>query len=316
MTNNDYVLITGTANLELAQALGKILKKPVLETARRFADGEIRITIPENIRSRRVFIIQPTCPPVNDNLMELLLMIDAARRASAAEITAVIPYFGYSRQDRKEQPRVPVSVALVANLIEYSGASRVVTVDIHSEQEQGFIKTPWDNLYASYSLVPVLKKKFKDNLVIASPDKNGVPRATAYARLLSADGVAIVYKERDIKTENISLALELIGDVKGKEVLLVDDIIDTAGTLVGAVELLQKKGAKSISAAATHGLFSPPALDLINKSSLKEVYITDTVNMDESKRQGKIKVISVAKLLAEAIICIYTGESISKKLFP
>ncbi len=145
MANDDIVLITGTANLELAKAVGKILKKPVLETARRFADGEIRITIPENVRSKRVFIIQPTCPPVNNNLMELLLMIDAARRASAQEITAVIPYFGYSRQDRKEQPRVPVSVALVASLIEYAGASRVVTVDIHSEQEQGFIKIPWDN---------------------------------------------------------------------------------------------------------------------------------------------------------------------------
>ncbi|TSC66764.1 MAG: Uncharacterized protein CEO21_37 [Microgenomates group bacterium Gr01-1014_80] len=319
MTNDDFVLITGTANLMLAKAVGKNLKKEVLETAKRFADGEIRIKIPKTVRGKRVFILQPTCPPVNNNLMELLFMIDAARRASATEITAVIPYFGYSRQDRKEQPRVPISVALVADLIEHSGASRVVTVDIHSEQQQGFIKIPWDNLYASYSLVPVLKRTFtpiKSGLVIASPDKNGVPRATAYARLLNAESVAIVYKERDIKTENVSQALELIGDVKGKEVLLVDDMIDTAGTLVGAVELLQKKGAKSISAAVTHGLFSPPALQRINDSLLKEVYVTDTINIDGQKLAGKIKVVSVAKLLAEAIKCIYTGESISKKLFP
>lgn len=312
MVNDNFVLLTGTANLDLARKVGDILKKSVHQTATRFADGEIRVIIPENIRKRHVFIIQSTSPPVDTNLMELLLMIDAARRASAKEITAVIPYFGYCRQDRKEQPRVPVSAALVADLIAYSGASRIVTVDIHSQQQQGFVKIPWDDLYASYCLVPELKKTFKKNLVVVTPDKGGVLRATAYAKLLNADGVAIVYKERDVKTANISAALDLIGDVKGKEVLLVDDIIDTAGTLIGAVELIHKKGARSISAAVTHGLFSNPAMERINKSILKEVFVTDTV---PQASDGKIKVVPVAKLLAEAIKCIYFGESITKKLY-
>ena len=300
MTNDDFVLLTGTSNLDLAKKVANILDKKVYQTVSRFADGEIRVVIPENIRKRRVFIIQSTCPPVDTNLMELLLMIDAARRASAKEITVIIPYFGYSRQDRKEQPRVPVSAALVADLIEHSGASRIVTVDIHSQQEQGFVKIPWDDLYASYSLVPVLKSKFKNgkNLVIASPDKGGVLRATAYAKLLGAEAVAIVYKERDIKQKNISSSLDLIGDVKDKDVLLVDDMIDTAGTLIGAVEILHKRGAKSISAVATHGLFSPPGMERIKKSVLKQVFVTDTI---PQKSSGKIKVISVAKLLADAI---------------
>lgn len=311
--NNDFVLLTGTANLDLAKKVGAFLGKTVHQTVSRFADGEIRVIIPENIRKRNVFLIAPTCPPVDTNLMELLLIIDAARRASAKEISVVIPYFGYARQDRKEQPRVPLSAALVSDLIEHSGASRIVSVDIHSEQEQGFVKIPWENLYASYSLVPILKKKFGKNLVIASPDKGGVLRATAYARLLNAQSMAIVYKERDVKHKNLSESLDLIGDVKGKEVLLVDDMIDTAGTLIGAVELLIKKGAKSISAVVTHGLFSPPAMERINKSQLSEVFVTDTVPQNPD---GKIKVISIAKLLAEAIKCIYTGESISKKLYP
>lgn len=315
MVEDEYVLITGSANTELAKKVGNILGKKVFETVTRFADGEARVVIPENLRRKKVFIIQSTCPPVDGNLMELLLIIDAARRASAKEITVVIPYFGYSRQDRKEQPRVPVSAALVADLIEHSGASRIVTVDIHSQQEMGFVKIPWDDLYASYSLIPVLKSRFRDskNLVIASPDKGGVLRATAYAELLNADGVAIVYKERDIKSANISAALDLIGDVKDKDVLLVDDMIDTAGTLIGAVELLNKEGSKSISAAVTHGLFSDPGMERVKRSVLKEVFVTDTV---PQKSDGKIQAVSVAKLLAEAIKCIHSGESISKKLYP
>ena len=310
--NNDFVLITGSSNIDLANKVGNLFNKKVYNVISRFADGEIRVIIPENIRKKEVFIIQSTCPPVDSNLMELLLMMDAAKRASAKEISVIIPYFGYSRQDRKEQPRVPVSAALVADLIEHSGASRIVTVDIHSEQEQGFVKIPWDNLYASYSLIPELKKNFGKNLIIASPDKGGVLRATAYAQLLNADGVAIVYKERDVKTTNISASLDLIGDVKGKEVLLVDDIVDTAGTLIGAVELLDKKGAENISAAVTHGLFSSPAMEKIKKSKLKRVFVTDTIPQKNYERK---EIISVATLLSEAIKCIHSGQSISKKLY-
>ncbi|MDP3733307.1 MAG: ribose-phosphate diphosphokinase, partial [Candidatus Daviesbacteria bacterium] len=292
--NNGFVLLTGTANLKLAKDVAKILGKNVDETVTTFADGEKRIIIPENLRKRDVFIIQPTCPPVDSNIMELLLIIDAARRSSASEITAVIPYFGYSRQDRKDRPRVPVSAALVAGLIEYAGADRIVTIDIHSEQEVGFSKIPWDILYASYNLLQVLKKEFKgENLVVASPDKGGVPKATFFADLLDAEGIAIVFKERDVYRENVSETLDMMGDVKGKDVLLVDDMIDTAGTIVGAANLLKKKGAKSISVAATHGIFSPPAMERIDKSSLDKVFITDSVPLKkEILNSSKIKVVS------------------------
>ncbi len=318
MQSNGFVLLTGTANVKLAKDVAKILGKNVDETVTTFADGEKRIIIPENLRKRDVFIIQPTCPPVDSNIMELLLMIDAARRSSASEITAVIPYFGYSRQDRKDRPRVPVSAALVAGLIEYAGADRIVTIDIHSEQEVGFSKIPWDVLYASYNLLQVLKKEFKgENLVVVSPDKGGVPKATFFAELLDADGIAIVFKERDVYRENVSETLDMMGDVKGKDVLLVDDMIDTAGTIVGAANLLKKRGAKSISVAATHGIFSPPAMERIDKSSLDKVFITDSVPLKkEILNSSKVRVVSVSPLLAEAIKFIYNGDSISGKLIP
>jgi len=315
--SNSFVLLTGTANLKLAKDIAKYLKKPIHETVSTFADGEKRIVIPENLRKREVFIIQPTNFPVNDNLMELLLMIDAARRASAIEITAVIPYFSYSRQDRKDRPRVPISASLVAGIIEYAGADRIVTIDLHSEQQQGFIKCPWDNLYGSYSLFPVLRKEFSKDLVVASPDKGGVPKATFYATKLKADGIAIVFKQRDVMQENVSDTLDMIGHVEGKDVLLVDDMIDTAGTICHAANFIKERGAKSVCAAATHGIFSGPAMQRINDSELEKVYITDTVPLNkEVLKNPKIKVISVAKLLAEAIKCIYTGDSISEKLIP
>jgi ribose-phosphate pyrophosphokinase len=209
---NGFILLTGTANLKLAQDIATILGQNVDETVSVFADGEKRIIIPENLRKRKVFIIQPTCPPVDSNIMELLLMIDAAKRSSADEISVVIPYFGYSRQDRKDRARVPVSAALVAGMIEYAGASRILTVDIHSEQEPGFVKIPWDNLYASYSLFPVLKENFKENIVIAAPDKGSVLKAAFYAEYLKADGIAIVFKERDVQQTNESKALDMIGE--------------------------------------------------------------------------------------------------------
>lgn len=316
--NNGFILLTGTANLKLASDVAKILGKSVDETVSVFADGEKRITIPENLRKRDVFIIQPTCPPVDSNIMELFLMIDAAKRSSASEISAIIPYFGYSRQDRKDRPRVPISASIIARLIEYAGADRILTIDIHSEQEPGFVEIPWDNLYSSYSLLPELKKQFNsDNLVIASPDKGGVLKATFYADLLDADGIVIVFKERDVTKKNESKALDMIGDVKGRDVLIVDDMIDTAGTICEAGKLIKERGAKSISVAATHGLFSDPAQERITSSPIEKIFITDSVPLrEEILSNPKIQVVSVAKLLAEAINCIHNGDSISEKLIP
>jgi len=315
--DNGFVLLTGTANLKLAQDIGKILGKEVHETITVFADGEKRIIIPENLRRRDVFIIQPTCPPVDSNLMELFLIIDAAKRSSASEVSAIIPYFGYSRQDRKDRPRVPISASLVARLIEFSGADRILTIDIHSEQEAGFVEIPWDNLFSSYSFLPELKKHFQSNLIIASPDKGGVPKATFYADLLGAEGIATVFKERDVHKQNKSQALGMIGDVKGKDVLIVDDMIDTGGTLCDAAALIKNNGAKSISAASTHGLFSDPAPERIKTAPIDKIFITDSVPIREDLlKNPKVVIISVAKLLAEAINCIYNGDSMSEKLIP
>ena len=315
--DNGFVLLTGTANIKLAQDVAKILGKNVDETVTTFADGEKRVIIPENLRKRNVFIIQSTCPPVDSNIMELFLIIDAAKRSSASEVSAIIPYFGYSRQDRKDRPRVPISASIISRLIEYAGADRIVTVDIHSEQEPGFVEIPWDNLYASYSFLPVLQKTFPKNLIVASPDKGGVLKATFYADLLNAEGIAIVYKERNPQKLNESKALDLIGEVKGKDVLIVDDMIDTAGTLCEAAKLLKDRGAKSVSAAATHGLFSDPAPKRIAEADLERIFITDTVPFrDEMRNNAKVTIVSVAPLLAEAIKCIYNGDSMSEKLIP
>lgn len=315
--SNGFVLLTGTANLKLAKDIGNILGKAVHETVSTFADGEKRIIIPENLRRRDVFIIQPTSPPVDSNMMELLLIIDAAKRSSASEVSVIIPYFGYSRQDRKDRPRVPISASLVARLIEFAGADRIVTVDIHSEQEPGFVEIPWDNLYGSYSMLPQLKKHFKPDLVVASPDKGGVPKATFYAELLNAENIAIVFKERSVSKSNQSAALDMIGNVRNKDVLLVDDMIDTAGTICNAADLIKSRGARKVCAASTHGLFSDPALERIEQSALEQIFITDTVPLrKEVLKNPNFKVISVAPLLAEAIKCIYNGDSMSAKLIP
>lgn len=308
----ESVLLAGRANLPLASQIGKILKEPIHNPISIFSDGEIRVKIEPNLRRRHVFIIQPTSFPVNDHLMELLLMIDASRRASASEIIAVIPYFGYSRQDRKEMPRVPISSSVVARCLEAAGADRIVTVDIHSEQQQGFISGAWDNLYASYALVPAIKAKRLKTAIVVSPDKGGVARATGYSRLLKASGVAIVYKERDLEVNNRSEALEIVGDVKSKDVILVDDIIDTAGTITSASHFLKERGAKKVMVAVTHGLFSGSALERIEKSAIDRVLVTDTVLLPEKvRRHPKIQVVSIAPLLAEVIRRIQTGESIS-----
>lgn len=313
--STDYILLTGRANPKLANDIAKVLKKPVSQPISSFADGEIRIKGIPVLRNKHVFIIQPTAPPVNDNLMELIFMIDAAKRSSAGEITAIIPYFGYSRQDRKEGPRVPISASVVSKMIEKTGANRIFSLDIHTEQAEGFVSIPWDNLYGSYSLLAAIKNEHLKNLVVASPDKGGVPRATGYGRILSADGIAIVYKERDVNMKNVSKILTMIGNVKDKNVLLVDDMIDTAGTIVNAANFLKEKGAKSIRAAATHGLFSGDALDKINQSSIEEIIVTDSVLQREDViRNKKITVVSAAPLLAEAIKRISIGKSLGTGL--
>lgn len=310
---NDYILLTGTANQPLAHAIGKILKKPVDYPISKFSDGETRVKIPHNLRQRCVFIIQPTSPPANEHIMELIFMIDAAKRASAKEITTVIPYYGYSRQDRKEMPRVPISSSVVARMLEASGVDRIVTLDIHSEQSQGFITKPWDNLYGSYALVPAIKKKRLANLVVASPDKGGVVRATAFAGFLNAAGIAIVFKDRDVSVNNRSDALDIIGPIENAHVLLVDDMIDTGGTIANAANLLHQRGARSVRVAVAHGIFSGTALSRIASSVIEEVFVTDTIHLrEEVVKHPKISVVSVAPLLAEGIRRIKSGESLSE----
>lgn len=308
----DSVILTGSSNPLLARAIAKKLRVKIAEPVSYFADGEIRVKIPENLRRKDVIIIQPTQPPA-DHLMELIAMTDAAKRASSSEIIAVIPYFGYSRQDRKDLPRVPITASAVTKILEAVGVNRIVTIDIHSEPQEGFFSGPWDNLYASYCLVPVLKK-YK-NMIVASPDKGGMAKATFFANLLNADGVAIVFKQRDLSRSNYSEALDMIGNVKNKNVLLVDDMIDTAGTICHAAHLLKDRGAKRIIVAATHGIFSPPAIDNIKESPIEEIYITDTLPLsNEVIKNKKITVVSVVKLLSEAIDCLESGRSLSEKL--
>lgn len=312
---NDFILLTGRANPKLARAIAKILKKDVNEPISIFSDGEVRVKISQNMRRRHVFIIQPTSTPANDYLMELIFMIDAVKRSSAREITAIVPYFGYARQDRKEMPRVPISASVVANMIVNAGADRILTIDLHSEQQEGFVRIPWDNLYASFALLPAIKAEKLKNLVVASPDKGGMVRAAGYAKLLNSTGIAIVYKERDVSVNNVSETLAMIGEVEGKNVLLVDDMIDTGGTIINAANYIKKKGAKSVRAAVAHGLFSGQALEKVRASAIDEFIVTDTIaQRPEVLKSRKITIVSVAPLLAEAIKRINTGESISRDL--
>ena len=316
MSNKEeFVILTGRSNPTLAREIGKILDVEVDEPISVFADGEIRVRIKPNLRRRTVFIVQSTSTPVNDHLMELLFMIDAAKRASATEVIAVIPYFGYSRQDRKEMSRVPISSSVVAKMIASVGADRILTLDIHSEQQEGFISKPWDNLFGSFALIPELKKRKLQDVVVAAPDKGGMVRATAYARLLGSDSLALVYKKRDILLNNVSNAFAMIGEVKGKDVIIVDDIIDTAGTIVSSIDYIKKEGARSVRVLSTHGLFSKDALEKVDACAADEFIITDSVShRDVIKKHPRITVVSVAPLIAEAMKRIRTGESISKGL--
>jgi ribose-phosphate pyrophosphokinase len=306
----NFCVFSGRANPELASDIARKLKLKLGKIEiRDFADGEISVQIKENVRGRDVFFIQPICPPCgNKDLMELLVAIDAFRRSSAGEITAVIPYFGYSRQDRKDRPRVAITAKLVANLLEAAGVDRVLCVDLHSDQIQGFFNIPVDNLYSSFVLISAVKKGFKNKLMIISPDVGGTARARAYASRLKVP-LGVIDKRRDPNVPNKAQALHIIGDVKGKQVVIVDDMFDTAGTLVEAVRAIKKAGAKSVSAAAAHGLFSGEAMPRIEKSEIEKVLVTDTVPPRNSSE--KIKTVSVAPLLAEAIKRIHQRRSVS-----
>jgi ribose-phosphate pyrophosphokinase len=273
-----------------------------------FSEGEIKVKIRENVRGKDVFLVQPTAPPVNKSIVELLIMLDAIRRASARRITAVIPYYGYARQDRKDQPRVPITAKLMANLIAGAGADRVLTVDLHAGQIQGFFDIPLDHLFAVNVFVDYFKKKKIEDIVTVSPDVGGIKMARAYAKRMNA-GLAIVDKRRRSDTE--AEVMHILGDVKGKNVVIVDDIVATAGSLVEAVNALRKKGAKQIYAAITHALLCGPAIERIKKSHLKELIVTDTIPTPREKLLPNIKVLSIASLLADAIKRIHNEESIS-----
>lgn len=307
---SEIAVFTGNANPALTQKICKTLRiSPTKVLVGRFSEGEIRVQLQENIRGKDVFIVQPTCSPANDNLMELLILIDAARRASAKRITAVLPYYGYARQDRKDQPRVPITAKLVANIITSAGAHRVLTMDLHANQIQGFFDIPVDHLYAINTLCDYFKHKGLKNIVVVSPDVGGTKMARAYAKRLNA-GLAIVDKRR--ATPEKTEVMHILGRVKGKTAILVDDIVATAGSLVEAIGALEKKGVKESYAAVTHGVLSGPALERVrNCKALKELVITDSIPLKNPKANPKIKVLTVAPLLAEAIYRIHNEESIS-----
>jgi ribose-phosphate pyrophosphokinase len=303
-------LFSGNANRPLAEEIAKTLQLPLGDAdVSRFSDGEVYVQINENVRGQDVFVIQPTCPPVNDHLMELLVMIDAFKRASARRITAVLPYYGYGRQDRKVQPRVPITAKLVADLLTAAGAQRLLAVDLHAGQIQGFFNIPVDHLFAAPPvIIDHLAKKDLNDPVLVSPDAGGVERARALAKRLKA-GLAIIDKRRE--GNNVAQFMHLIGDVKGRDAVIVDDMIDTAGTMIQAVDALRREGAKRVLACAVHGVLSGPAITRIKESILEEVIITNTVPLTPERQLPKIRVLSVAPLLAEAIRRIHDEESVS-----
>ena len=306
---NKLSIFGGNSNVKLLEGICKLLRiKQGSASVGRFTDGEIQIKINENVRGNDVFVVQSTSFPANDNLVELLILIDALKRASADRITAVLPYFGYARQDRKDQPRVPITAKLIANLLSRAGASRVLTVDLHAGQIQGFFDIPLDHLYAINIFVEYFEKKHVENLVVVSPDVGGIKMARAYSKRLKAD-LAIVDKRRinDRQAE----VMNIMGEVSGKNVVIVDDIVATAGSLVEAAVALKNAGAKDIYATITHPVLCGPAVERITASPLKELVVTDTIPIEESKMIGKIKVLSLAPLLASAIKRIHDEESIS-----
>jgi ribose-phosphate pyrophosphokinase len=305
------VLFTGNANPALAQEMARSLGVELGKaTVGRFSDGEVTVELHQNVRARDVFVVQSTCAPTNENLMELLIMVDALKRASARRITAVIPYFGYARQDRRPRSmRVPISAKVVANLLETVGVERVLTMDLHADQIQGFFDIPVDNIYASPVLLSDLKSKAYPDLVVVSPDVGGVVRARALAKQLGSD-LAIIDKRRP--RANVSEVMHVIGEIEGRNCVIMDDMIDTAGTLVKAAEVLKERGAKRVFAYCTHPILSGPAVDRIAGSQLDEVVITNTIPLsDAAKACKKIRQLSVAFLFAETIRRISDGESVT-----
>ena len=303
-------IFSGNSNIALSEKICAKLEIPLGHAKlKTFSDGEIQIEVDDNVRMRDVFLIQSTCAPVNDNLMELLLMIDAVKRSSAMRITAVIPYYGYARQDKKVAPRVPISAKLVADMLTTAGANRVITMDLHAKQIQGFFNIPVDNLFASSVLLEHIRCTFEDqDIVVVSPDAGGVERARAMAKRLSAD-LAIVDKRRNAPNE--ARAMAVIGDVTGKVVVLVDDMVDTAGTLTEAAGALIKAGAKEVHACCSHPVLSGPAIERIEDSALKTLITTDSIPLGKKALCTKIEVLTIADLVAEAIIRSHNGESIT-----
>ncbi len=305
------VLFTGNANQGLAQEiasqLGVDLGKALVG---RFSDGEVRVEVQQNVRARDVFVVQPTCAPTNENLMEMCILVDALKRASARRITAVVPYFGYARQDRRPRStRVPISAKVVANMLQSVGVERLLTMDLHADQIQGFFDIPVDNIYASPVLLSDLKSKNYQNLVVVSPDVGGVVRARALAKQLGCD-LAIIDKRRG--NPNESEVMHVIGDIDGRTCVIMDDMIDTAGTLVAAAEVLKQRGAKRVFAYCTHPVFSGPAIDRIRESQMDEVVVTNTIPLNDRAKDCKnIRQLSVAFLFAETIRRISDGESVT-----
>lgn len=303
-------LFGGTSNPILTYEVCEYLGiEPGKITAKTFSDGETQIEIHENIRGRDVFILQSTCTPVNDNLMQLLIIMDALRRASAKRITAVIPYYGYGRQDRKVKPRVPISAKLVADLITTAGADRVISIDLHAGQIQGYFNIPVDNLFAAPLILKYIRNHFEDGLVIVSPDAGGVERARAFAKRLSAS-LAIIDKRRD--APNIAEAMNIIGEVEGKTAIILDDMVDTAGTLTQGANALKKRGAARIYACCTHPVLTGPSIERIEASPIDHLVVTNTIPLGkEAQDCSKIDLLSVAELLGEAIKRIFNSHSVS-----
>ncbi len=308
--NNRLRLLSGSANTPLAQEVARYLGMDLGPMVRkRFADGELYIQIQESIRGCDVYLLQPTCRPVNDHLMELMIMIDACRRASARQITAVIPYYGYARADRKTAGRESISAKLVANLITQAGANRVLAMDLHSSQIQGYFDIPLDHVYGSPILIDYLSSKQLPDIVVVSPDVGGVARARAFAKKLNDAPLAIIDKRR--QAHNVAEVMNVIGDVAGKTAVLVDDMIDTAGTIMEGARLLKQQGARQVYACATHAVFSPPAIDRLSSGLFEEVIVTNTIPMPEELRFPQLTVLSVANLLGETIWRIHEDSSVS-----
>ncbi len=307
---DDFIIFSGNSNPALSKKVCSYLNVALGgEKVKRFSDGEIQIEIDENVRSKDVFVIQSTCSPVNENLVELLLMLDALKRASAARITAVIPYYGYARQDKKVAPRVPISAKLVADMLTIAGASRIITMDLHAGQIQGFFDIPVDNLFAAPVLIKYIRNNFNNDLVIVSPDAGGVERARAFAKRLKA-GLAFIDKRRE--TPNEAKAMAVVGDVAGKVVVILDDMVDTAGTMVEAAGAIMTKGAREVYAVCAHPVLSGPSIERIENSPLKALVVTDTIPLRNNATScKKIKVLSISELIGEAIVRSFRGDSVT-----